>query len=174
MTLLDYVVLLIVGVSIALGYWKGLIKGAIALLSALVALLIAAQTYEYAAMLFEGSAASARAANLLGFALIFVAVLMAGSLFSRWLRKGIKRAQLAWVDHWLGAGFGLLRGWLIGSTLYLALTAFPVKLEAVEHSVFAPVLLEGTRLISYLTSSEMRERFYDGYLQVQQIWHEKR
>jgi hypothetical protein len=57
--------------------------------------------------------------------------------------------------------------------IYLALTAFPVKLEAVEQASFAPVLLEGTRVISYLTSPELREQFLKGYETIQEWWRTK-
>ena len=38
----------------------------------------------------------------------------------------------------LGGAFGLLRGWLVCSILYLALTAFPVRLSSVEEATTAP------------------------------------
>ena len=114
-----------------------------------------------------------REAKMLGFVAIFLGVLLAGSLLSRWLRRGMKRVRLSWVDRFLGAGFGVLRGWLICSVVYLALTAFPVKLEAVERATFAPVLLEGTRMISYLTSPELREEFLRGYEMIKELWRKK-
>jgi hypothetical protein len=57
--------------------------------------------------------------------------------------------------------------------IYLALTAFPVKLEAVERAAFAPALLEGTRVIAYLTSSDLRERFLNGYEMIKGMWEQK-
>jgi membrane protein required for colicin V production len=107
---------------------------------------------------------------LLGFVAVFLAVMAGGSLLARFMRGGLKRARMDWVDHILGAAFGLARGWLICSVIYLALTAFPVKIEAVERATFAPALLEGTRVIAYLTSTELRERFLSGYTMVQQLW----
>jgi hypothetical protein len=50
------------------------------------------------------------------------------------------------------------------------LTAFPVKLDAVERAWLGPVLLEGTRVIVYLTSPQVRERFFEGYETVQAVW----
>jgi membrane protein required for colicin V production len=149
-------------------------KGIISLLSALAGLLIAAQLYPFAARLFGSFVSTARAANLLGFVAIFLLVLAGGSLLARWLRGGLKRVRLDWLDHLLGAVFGFLRGWLICSVIYLALTAFPVKLEAVERATFAPALLEGTRVIAYLTSKDLRDRFFDGYAMIQGMWGQKR
>jgi membrane protein required for colicin V production len=143
------------------------------MLSALAGLVIAAQLYPFAARVFSGFVSTERAANLLGFIAVFLIILAAGSLLARVLRGGMKRARLDWLDHLLGAGFGLARGWLICSAIYLALTAFPVKLEAVEKAAFAPALLEGTRVIAYLTSRELRDRFFDGYEMIQGIWGQK-
>lgn len=173
MTVLDYFVLLVVTGSIAMGATRGILKSAFSILAALMGLLIAAQVYSSAAVIFSGLVATARAANLLGFVTVFLLALAGGSLLARWLRGGLKRARLGWVDQVLGAGFGLLRGWLVCSVIYLALTAFPIKLEAVERAAFAPVLLEGTRVIAYLTSRDVRERFLNGYAIIQEMWGQK-
>jgi membrane protein required for colicin V production len=173
MTVLDYFVLIVVVASVAMGATRGIIKGIISVASAFVGLVLAAQLYPYAASLFSGFVSTARAANLIGFVVVFLFVLAAGSLLARWLRGGLKRVRLDWLDHLLGAGFGLLRGWLVCSVIYLALTAFPVKLEAVERATFAPALLEGTRVIAYLTSSDLRERFFNGYAMIQGMWEQK-
>jgi membrane protein required for colicin V production len=174
MTVLDYFVLIVVVASIALGATRGIIKGIISVSSAVAGLVLAAQLYPYAASLLSGFVSTSRAASLLGFVAVFLTVLVAGSLLARWMRGGIKRARLDWVDHILGAAFGLVRGWLICSVIYLALTAFPVKIEAVERAAFAPALLEGTRVIAYITSPELRERFLSGYSMVQQLWGTKK
>ena len=173
MTILDYFVVIVVVVSVAFGATRGIIKGIISLSSALVGLVIAAQLYPLAASLFSSFVSTERAANLLGFITVFLVVLVGGGLLARFLRGRLKRARLDWLDHILGAGFGLARGWLICSAVYLALTAFPVKLEAVEQSAFAPALLEGTRVIAYLTSRDLRERFLDGYGMIQGMWGQK-
>ena len=174
MTVLDYFVVIVVVASVALGATRGIIKGIISLSSALAGLVIAAQLYPFAAGLFGSFVSTARAANLLGFVAIFLLVLVGGSLLARWLRGGLKRVRLDWLDHLLGAVFGFLRGWLVCSVIYLALTAFPVKLEAVERATFAPALLEGTRVIAYLTSKDLRDRFFDGYAMIQGMWGQKR
>lgn len=173
MTVLDYFVVIIVVASVALGATTGIVKGIFSVLSALAGLIIAAQLYPYTARLFSGFVSTARAANLLGFIAVFLIVLVGGSLLARSLRGRLKRSRLGWLDHLLGAGFGLARGWLVCSAVYLALTAFPIKIEAVERATFAPALLEGTRVIAYLTSRDLRERFFDGYGMIQGMWGQK-
>jgi membrane protein required for colicin V production len=173
MTILDYLILIVIGASFASGAARGILKAVFSLISAIVGLIAAAYLYGYAAGLFIDLVETRRAANLAGFALIFLIAIIVGSLMSRWLRTGLRRARLDWVDHVLGAGFGLLRGWLLCSVVYLALTAFPVRIEAVEQAAFSPALLEGTRVIAAVTSSELREKFFDGYARVKKLWDKK-
>jgi membrane protein required for colicin V production len=169
MTVLDYFVLLVVIASVASGAIKGIIRVTFSVAFTLAGLVAAAQLYPYAAS-FLRIFVAAWLADLLGFVALFALVLAAGSLSSRWLRGGLRRARLGWADHLLGAVFGSLRGWLICSVVYLALTAFPSKPEAVQKATFGPALLNGTRVITYLTSRELRERFYIGYATVKQLW----
>jgi membrane protein required for colicin V production len=173
MNVLDYFVLLVIIASVASGVTKGIIRGVVSIVFAIAGLVLAAHSYSYAADVLRIFVA-AWLANLLGFLLVFVLVIAGGSLFSWKLRSGLKRARLGWIDHIMGAAFGLLRGWLICSVIYLALTAFPLRPAAVEHAIFAPALIEGTRVIAYLTSPELRERFFDGYEKVRQPRDQKR
>ena len=174
MTVLDYFVLIVIVASVASGATRGILKGIISVASALAGLVLAAQFYAYAAIGFGAVKAAAQWSSLLGFVTIFVAVLAAGSLLTYWLRSRLKRARLSWVDHLMGAGFGLLRGWLICSVVYLALTAFPLRPVAVERAMLGPVLLEGTHVVAYLISQDMRQRFSSGYETVKRLWEQKR
>ena len=170
MTALDYFVLIVTTASVATGAMKGLLKVAFSFASALLGLVMAGQLYEAAGRLFSPFTSSTHAQDLFGFVAVFLIVLVLGGLLSGVLRGGLKRLKIGWVDNALGGAFGLLRGWLICSVVYLGLTAFPVQIEAVERASFAPVLLKGTEALAYLTSSEMREQFRDGYQKVQALW----
>ena len=171
MTLLDYFVLTVVVTSVVVGALKGIIRGAVSLTAVIGGLLFAARFYEYPATLLGAFVASPQAAHFLGFIAILLVALAVGALISRGLRRGLSRIKLGWADHALGAAFGLIRAWLICSAIYLALTAFPFKIEAVQQARLAPVLLEGTKAVAYLTSHEFRDRFYGGYETVQRFWN---
>jgi membrane protein required for colicin V production len=173
MTALDYFVLFIVVASVASGATKGIIRVVTSVAFTLAGLVLAAYSYQYAARVMRIFVA-ARLADLFGFVVVFLLVLLAGSLLTWWLRRGLRRGRLGWVDHLLGGVFGFLRGWLICSVIYLALTAFPGRPEAVERATFGPSLLEGTRVVTYLTSRELRERFLNGYETVKQLWGQER
>jgi membrane protein required for colicin V production len=174
MTFLDYFVLTVVIISTAFGSMKGILKGVFSLVSMVVGLFAAIYFYRFAAIIFKSFVATERSANLLGFIFVFLLFMIAGGLLSGRLRGALKRARLDWLDHALGAAFGFIRAWLFCSVVYLALTAFPVRLEAVQNATFAPLLLEGTRIISYLASPELREKFFSGYNTVKDLWEQKR
>jgi len=163
MTVLDYFVILVVGISIVFGLARGIIKASVTLVACILGLLAAGKLYAPVGAALESVVSSRVAAQFLGFVLVFFGVLVAGMVVSRLLRRAAKRVRLGWIDHLVGGGFGLVRGWLICSVVYLALTAFPIRLEAVEQAKLTPLLLEGTRVIAYLTSAEVRQRFQDGY-----------
>jgi membrane protein required for colicin V production len=170
MTVLDYFVLIVVAASFVSGATKGILKGIITVLSALAGLVIAAYCYRYAAIGFSVFVSNEVAANLLGFLSILILILIAGALVTRLLHRGLKRVKLNWVDRLLGATFGLVRGWLICSGIYLALTAFPIDIGAVKEARFAPVLIEGTKVIAYILSPGLRDRFLSGYETVKELW----
>jgi hypothetical protein len=75
----------------------------------------------------------------------------------------LRRARLEWFDRVLGGAFGLLRGVAVCSAIYLALTAFPVRLSSVEEARTAPALAQGARLLALCTSEDVRVRFLAGY-----------
>ncbi|HEU4386336.1 MAG TPA: CvpA family protein [Blastocatellia bacterium] len=174
MTLLDYLVLVVVALSVTSGAVRGILKGTISLISALVGLISAAYLYRFVTGFASLFVSSVQAAELLAFIAIFVIVVAAGAVISYKLRRSIKGGPLSLADHALGALFGLLRAWLICSAVYLGLIAFPVKIEAVGHARFAPLLVEGTRVISYLTSPEVREQFLIGYTKIKELSRQER
>ena len=169
MTILDYVVLLIIVASVASGAVKGIIRVIVSVVFTLAGLFLAAHSYTYAASVLR-VVASGWLANLLGFSLIFLIALVAGFLLSRWLRDGLRRAHLGWVDHAVGAAFGFVRGALVCMVLCLALIAFAVTPESVERAALGPALLEGTQVLAdYLTSRDVRDKFFEGYDKFKQI-----
>lgn len=163
LTVFDFIVLVLIAASVVAGALRGLVRGLLTGAALLVGLFIAAQGYEAAGALLRGLALidSAPAANACGFLLIVGGMLLFGFIAGRWVAGGLRRARMAWLDRTLGASFGLLRGLAVCSILYLALTAFPVRLESVDRARTAPLLAEGARLLAVFTSTDLRTRFLD-------------
>jgi hypothetical protein len=90
-------------------------------------------------------------------------VLIAGFAVGHYARSGLKRARMGWLDRALGAAFGLARGVAVCSVVYLALTAFPVRIESVAEARTGPALAEGARLLSFCASEDVRAHFLAEY-----------
>ena len=165
MTIFDLFVILIVGASVAAGVLRGLVRATIAGLALIVGIVLAARGYEAAGGLLRGLGLveSGAAANAGGFLLIAGLIFALGFVSGGLVRAGLRRARLEWFDRALGGAFGLVRGIAVCSVIYLALTAFPVRLSSVAEARTAPALAEGARLLAVCTSSEMRERFISEY-----------
>lgn len=168
MTFFDLIVLAMVGASLIAGALRGFVRALIATLAMLIGVVVAAQGYETAgvALRATGMFESRATANACGFLLLVGVALALGFLAGELLRGGLRRAKMEWMDRVLGALFGLVRGLAVCSVVYLALTAFPVRLDTVEEARTAPALAEGAKLISWLTSADMRTRFQSEYIRL--------
>jgi membrane protein required for colicin V production len=165
MTFFDLFVLAIVGASVAAGALRGFVRALIASCGLAVGFVVATHTYEQAGAFLRslGVVESAEATRAGGFLLVTGLVLLAGLVLGEFARAGLRRARLEWFDRVLGACFGLVRGLAVCSVVYLALTAFPVKLESVRRARTGPALAEGARLLALCTSEDVRSRFLAQY-----------
>ena len=165
MTVFDLFVLAIIGASVVAGALRGFVRALIASVGLLVGVIVAARAYGPAGELLRGVGLvkSTEAAHAGGFLLVVGLVLAAGFLVGTLPRAGLKRARLDWLDRVLGAAFGLARGVAVCSVVYLALTAFPVRIESVAEARTGPALAKGARLISFCTSEDVRAHFLAEY-----------
>ena len=127
MTVFDYSVLAIVGFSVLLSVIRGLVREVLALAGWVVAFVVASLFAEDAAALISRDVPGDALPLLVGFAGVFLAVLVAMSLLAIVASKLVKSAGLGMEDRVLGGVFGLVRGLLVVLVLVLAagFTALP-------------------------------------------------
>jgi membrane protein required for colicin V production len=140
-TAFDFALLAIVGASVLLGLWRGVVSELLAL-AAWVAALFAARHFGHEAggLLARWIADPALAAAA-GFAAVFVAVLVVFAL-GRFVASLMLRAVgLGLVDRMLGAVFGVARGVFIGLVAVLVggMTSLP-KEPWWRDATFSPPL----------------------------------
>ena len=173
MNWLDLVLLLIVGVSVFTSLRKGLSREVIGLVTVVAALLLAAWFYGTAGALVAPYVSSPSIAHFIGFALVFVAVLVLGGLVSFVVGRFLKVTGLSFFDHLLGAVFGLVRGVLIGVALVMGLMAFSPASgppRSVVHSRVAPYVVDAARVVAAMAPHEVREGFRKTYAEVKSAW----
>jgi membrane protein required for colicin V production len=173
MNWLDILVLLILAVSIFTSFRKGLSREIIGLVSMVLALMLGIWFYGTAAGFLSSYLSSRAAANLCGFLLVFLGVILLGHLVSYIVGKFLRVTGLSIVDHLLGAGFGALRGALLVVALLMAIMAFSGKDQppaAIVNSRLAPYAAGVAQLFADVAPHELKEGFRKTYAEVKSAW----
>ena len=127
MTVFDYAVLAVLGLSLLLGAWRGFVSELLALAAWVVAFIAARHGAPLLAPLLAGIVAEPMLRSALAFALVFIGVLVLVSLLRLLLRELLKAVGLGLLDRMLGAVFGILRGAVVvfAGVLIGGLTSLP-------------------------------------------------
>ncbi len=121
----DYCIIAALGLSVLMGLWRGFIGEAIALACWVLAFWVA---WTFGAQLAaQFTAITLPSARLvLGYAICFIGVLIAGALIGFLMRKLIAGSGLSGSDRMLGMVFGLIRGLAIITITVLILKFTPL------------------------------------------------
>ncbi|HEY7744275.1 MAG TPA: CvpA family protein [Burkholderiales bacterium] len=127
MTLIDIIVLAILGVSVAIGVWRGLVREVLALVAWVGAFLLANLLAPEVAKLLPKAMASEEIRLLVSFVIVFIVALVGLSVLAILASKLVKVVGLGPADRAVGGVFGLTRGVLVVMILVLlaGLTSVP-------------------------------------------------
>jgi len=162
MGLADWVIVGIVLISVLLAASHGFFFEAISLGGLLLGYMLAIWEYHAVADFFMPYVKSEWIADLIGFVLILLAVVILAGIAGRVVRWLMKEAGLSWFDRILGGAFGLVRGCLMAAIVLLGFTTFNPQSHWLEGSRLAPYFLVVARGASWLAPSEVRARFRQG------------
>ena len=123
MSLLDLILLAILGLSIASGFIAGFAKSSIGFLASIIGMISAFWLYGIPGAWIEQYIAIHWLASALGFCAILMFFSLLGSIVGRLLAKVFKWTGLAWLDRLLGACFGAVRGAAAASAVVAVLMA---------------------------------------------------
>ena len=143
MTWLDLIVVAVISLSTIAAFFRGVVRELLAVVSWIVGLVAAMRYSEPAAALFAGFDIAPAARHVLAFVLILIAFLVVGGLVAWLARSVVHGVGLGFVDRFLGAVFGVLRGALLAVifALIAGLTALP-RHDWWQNSIFGPALAE--------------------------------
>jgi membrane protein required for colicin V production len=153
---LDVVVILVMVLPMYLGWRRGLIGTVVPLVGLVFAILMAGHFYDPVAEWLSHWLDSSGQAKLLGFAIIFVAVIAAAFAIAFAARRFLNFLLIGWVDTIGGLVFGLLAGTLIaGGLLSLVSKFFGSRVEGtVADSALATFLLDKFPFVLLLLPGE--------------------
>lgn len=120
LTAFDYGLSGLLGLSAVIGLWRGLVSELMALFAWGFALFAAWHYNEAASRLFDGLIAEPIWRLVAGVALVIVSVLLLTAIVRHLVRSLLQAAGLGATDRFLGALFGLTRGFIVGLALVAA------------------------------------------------------
>ncbi len=145
----DYAIVGVLALSVLIGLWRGFIGEVLALVCWILAFWVSWTFGPVLAEQFSASISVPSVRLILGYALCFVAVLIAGALVGFVMRKLVSGSGLSGTDRLLGMLFGLARG-----AVLVVLVVLMMKFTAVvrddwwQNSRLLPTFDHGARWIT--------------------------
>ena len=130
MTALDWIFVLALLASIALGVWRGFVYEVLSVLNWLLALVLAQWLGDDVGRLLPLEGQAEALSHIAGFVLVFVLSVFLGGLLVWGLPKLLERAGLRPVDRVLGGVFGVLRACILVLALTVLVLMTPLKSQA--------------------------------------------
>ena len=159
---LDYAIIVVVLVSLAIGAWRGAIREVINIAGWVLAFILAHAFCATLAPYFADWMAEPVYRLVVAWIVIFVVVLIFAALLASLLSELVRKLGLSGVDRLLGAMVGLLRGALVVIVLALVagMTKFPESALWKNATLTPPVEVAALYARALLPQSLASKIFY--------------
>lgn len=163
MTSFDYIVLVIIGLSVVISMMRGLVRELMALASWVIAFIVARLYTMQLAPLLPAALPSDSIRYFAAFLILFLATLLVCNLLSIVLSQIFKHAGLGWFNRTLGAIFGLVRGVMIVGVIVLlaGFTNIPKDIRWRNAMFNAPLEALVNRVLPFLPEEIAKHVQYD-------------
>jgi membrane protein required for colicin V production len=159
---LDWLLALIVLFSVLSGASEGFVRGLVGLASLVVGLVVAARGYHALGAWLGSFIHSSDVAHAVAFLLLFMLVVVAGSVLSGVIERLLRDVGLSWFDRLLGLFFGVIRGIIVDAVVVMAMLAFGIKVDAVRNSRLTPTVIHESSMMAALMPPELHQEFDTG------------
>lgn len=154
----DYAILVVLGLSVLVGLWRGLVVEVMALVVWIAAFWIARLFGEQVAAWFDPAVSVPSARIALGYGTCFLAVLLGGALLRFLLSRLVAGTGLSGTDRLLGMVFGLVRGAVLVTLVVLLAGFTPLPRDAWwQESRLLPMFGDGAAWLAANLPQGVRE-----------------
>jgi membrane protein required for colicin V production len=174
-SLLDLLLIAIVGGSVVFGFLAGFARAGVGFLSAIAGILFGFWFYGIPAAWIHKYVSSPTFSNLAGFLVVFVACVAVGGLIGKLLATLFKWTGLSWLDRMLGAGFGLVRGGVAAVAFVSVLMAFTPKPVPtwMTGSYLLPYAIDASNIIAALAPRVLKDSVRQTVGEIRQAWDDE-
>jgi membrane protein required for colicin V production len=162
MTLADWLICAVVLVNVIAAAIQGFFSEALTMAGLVLGYIVAAWRYRGLAEWLDQYLKNPWLAEILGFLVIFFAIVLLFGVAARIARWVMKNAGLSGLDRFLGALLGLLQGGLMVAVILMGMTAFQPTSKLLQNSRLAPYFLVVGNAAKWLAPTELRLRFDQG------------
>lgn len=168
----DIVIIVILGYSLVRGLFRGMVKEVSSIIGVFGGFYAAYTYYGHLGKLLSRLIQDVAYLNILSFMIIFCGVLIIVSVLGVIIKYLLNIAFLGWVDRIGGVIFGITKGVLIVSVLFISLTAFLPKGSAfIKNSVLAPHVAWVSEKMAKVISKEMKKDFVTKLGELKKEWN---
>jgi membrane protein required for colicin V production len=158
----DWVLLTLLAYSTIRAFLKGFLLEVFSLVGLVAGILLASWYCKAVAASLTHWITSFATAQIAAFLLIALGVMIMSGLVGRLLRSSASAIGLGFFDRLLGAGFGLVRGCLLGVALMMVLAAFGPRSDWIVNSQLVPYFLAGAHGVSFVVPHELEQQISKG------------
>lgn len=172
MNAFDIIVGVILIYGLVRGLFRGLVKEVSSIIGVLGGFLAAYSFYGTVGGYLSGLVSSPAYRNLLAFLIIFSAVVILVNVLAMVIKYLLKIVFLGWLDRLGGVAFGFVKGALIASVLFWALTAFlPKGTPLIKESMAAPYVAIVSEKLAGVVSSDIKREFAVKLDELKKAWN---
>ena len=167
----DIFIIIIIAYSLIRGLFRGLVKEVSSIIGVLGGFYAAYSYYPMVAKLFANLIINSSYLNILSFLIIFCSVLIIISILGIVIKYLLNVAFLGWIDRACGLGFGLVKGLLIVTVLFIILTTFlPKGAALIKKSILAPHVIWISEKMVNVVPKEMKKDFFGKLDEFKKAW----
>ena len=167
----DILIIIIICYSLIRGLFRGLIKEVSSIIGVLGGFYAAYSYYPMVAKLIAGLIFNPSYLNILSFLIIFCTVLIIISILGIVIKYLLNVAFLGWIDRACGLAFGLVKGILIVTVLFIILTTFlPKGAPLIKKSILAPHVIWISEKMVNVVPKEMKKDFFGKLDEFKKAW----
>jgi membrane protein required for colicin V production len=171
MNAFDIIVVIVLAYSLIRGVFRGLVKEVSSIIGVLGGFFAAYSYYGVLAGYLSGVVANTSYRNILAFLIIFCLVVILVNVAAIVIKYLLKLVFLGWLDRLGGVAFGVAKGVLIVSILFLMLTAFlPKGTPLIKDSACAPYVAMISEKLSTVVSSDIKREFTAKLDELKKAW----